>query len=464
MTIRLKPAASPLRPWPMGLPLLRAIEQDPLGTMARLHAKCGDIAHLHILSAHVYYLFRPEWVRQVLVEHQDDFVKDERALEIFQSVHGANVITTEGAVWERQRRMLAPAFSMRHIEACNGLMAAAADEVIQQELPVRSGEAALVDVDRLTTRITMDVILRALFSHRVSADESASVSRSVRALSHQVMREFFWPLRPRPGMPYPGRAEKHRHLAVLRRLIEPQIQQRRNAVATAAGKPSDMLGLFLAARDDQGESAQATLSDEEIYANCVGLFGAGHDTSATALTWWTGLMAIHPQIAARVREEVCAQPQDPVATRSSVVGATLLNATLNKAMRLYPPTGAMFSRRALRNVRIGEMAIARDALVVTPIWSLHRDSRWFPKPEAFRPERFMPDAPGIPRGAFMPFGVGPHFCLGQQFAMLEMAVIAAKLIRHYDFSLDLGTSLPTPMVDLVLKPAMPLRVRFVRRA
>jgi cytochrome P450 len=463
MSSKPHPGPRPVRPWPLGLPLLRAVQRDPLGMMEHLHARQGDTVHLHVLSTHLYYLFRPELVRKVLVDHQADFVKDERILRIFQSVHGPNVITTDGAVWERQRRMLAPAFGIHRIEGYAGLMAEAADESMRLELPARAGDSALVDVDRLTTRITMDVILRALFTYRGSRDEAESVSLAVRALSRQIMREFFWPLRPVPGLPYPGRREKLRNLATLRRLIAPLIEARRNHVRTGGTSGDDMLGLFLAARDVQSEPRQAALSDREIYDNCVGLFGAGHDTSATALTWWMGLMAAHPDVAGQVRGEVCAQVTDDTRDRGQLAEARLLNATLKEAMRLYPPSSATFSRRALRDVRIGDLAIAGGALVVVPIWSLHRDSRWFPDPDAFRPDRFMPGAPAIPRGAFMPFGAGPHFCLGQQFAMVEMAMIAALMIRRFDLSFEPGAALPAPTVDLVLKPATRLRLRFTRR-
>ena len=100
--------------------------------------------------------------------------------------------------------------------------------------------------------------------------------------------------------------------------------------------------------------------------------------------------------------------------------------------------------------------------MLIPIWGLHHDARWFPEPEVFRPERFLPGAPTLPRNAFMPFGIGPHFCLGQQFATIEMALIAARLIRCHSFSLDNGAALPAPKVDLVLKPQQQLKVRFTR--
>ncbi|MDE2279613.1 MAG: cytochrome P450, partial [Xanthomonadaceae bacterium] len=132
-----------------GLPLLQAIRRDPFGFVAQLRARHGDAVKLKVLATSIYYLFRPEAARQVLVNHQDDFVKDQRVLDIMQSVHGANVITTEGTVWERQRRMLTPAFAPKRIAACAALMAAAADECVSRELPSQVGVSALVDVDGL---------------------------------------------------------------------------------------------------------------------------------------------------------------------------------------------------------------------------------------------------------------------------------------------------------------------------
>lgn len=453
-----------IRPWPFGLPLLRAIRRDPLGFAARLRAQHGDVATLKVLSTSVHYLFRPEAARQVLVTHQDDFAKDQRTLDVMQSVHGANVITTEGAVWERQRRMLAPAFAPKRIAACASSMATAADECANRELPAGAGASAIVDVDGLTTRITMDVILRALFSYRYRPEEAAAVSVAVRALSRQLMREFFWPLRPVAWLPYPGRAEKARNLAVIHGLIRARIEARRRDVASDTETGEDILGLMLAARDEQAGASKAALGDAEILDNCVGLFGAGHDTSATALTWWIGLMAAHPEIAAQVRDEVRGLPEGHVAAAKEIAEARLLNATIKEAMRLYPPSAATFSRRALRDVELDGRTIAKGALVIIPIWNLHHDERWFPEPDAFRPERFLPGAPAVPRSAFMPFGIGPHFCLGQQFATVEMALIAAQLIRHHDFSLDRGNALPAPVVDLVLKPRERLQVRFTRLA
>ena len=131
-------------------------------------------------------------------------------------------------------------------------------------------------------------------------------------------------------------------------------------------------------------------------------------------------------------------------------------------MRLYSPSTALFTRVALRDVVIGETPVSKGTLVVIPIWNLHRDARSFAEPDTFRPDRFMPDASAIPRSAYMPFGAGPHFCLGQHFASIEMALIAAHLVQNFDLALEPGAVLPEPFVDVALKPRTPLRVRFTR--
>jgi len=450
-----------MKKWPFGLPLLKAIQRDPLGAAQRLQVEYGDVAGLKILGTRIYYFFRPEAVREILIDHHKDFAKELRQLEIFRAVQGANVITTEGETWERQRRILTQAFTPKRIAEYIPLVAAAADKGIENGLPDQSGQSELIDVDRLMTRITMDVILRVLFSYQGTQEQADAASIAMRSLTRQNMRELFWPFMPPEWMPYPGRRAKMRHLSVIRSLVAAQIHARKSAVGPMSIR-RDVLGMMLTACDEQAGPSGATLSDSEVHDNCVALFGAGHETSATALTWWIGLMAAYPEIAGRVRQEANVSLVNATTPFDAVENLPFLNVTLKEAMRLYPPSTAVFSRSALRDVRIGDADIAKGSLVIIPIWSMHHDKRWFPEPDEFQPERFMPGAPTIPRSAFMPFGAGPHFCLGQQFAMVEMALIAAKLMHLYDVSLESGATLPEAVVDLVLKPKTRLHVRFAR--
>lgn len=445
----------------LGLPLLKEIQADPLAAATRLQHQCGEVAELDILFRRIVYFFAPEAVRQILVDHHDDFEREARLLRIFESFQGRNVLTTEGADWERQRRLLTPAFSPKRMSGYMALMQAAIDHGVREELPAGPGQSASIDVDAFTTRITMDVILRTLFSHASTREETRQASVAIRALSRQSMREVYWALIPPAWFPYPGRAEKMKHLRTLRRLIaghvDARLQRRGEGQVEADPADGDVLDMMLAAGD-----ANARLSTQEILDNCMLLFGAGFDTSASALTWWIGLMATHPDVMAGLRREVDAAFGDNL-DLAAMARLPLLNATIKEAMRIYPPSTALFTRVAKRDLEIGGTAVRKGTLVAAPIWQMHRNERYFANPESFDPRRFLPDAPAIPRGAFMPFGAGPRFCLGQQFASVEIALIAAHLVRHFELALDVGDQLPEPFVDLALKPKTPMKVRFLRR-
>lgn len=451
----------PLRTAPLGIALLSLIQKDPLGAGRRLQRQFGDVARLNILFRRIYYFFNPEAVRQILVDHQDDFTREPRQLKMWQSFQGRNVLTTEGASWERQRRILAPGFSPKRIAGYMGLMSAAVRDCVSSELPTEPGRSITVDVSAFTTRITMDVILRTLFSHPASQAEARAISVCIRALSRQSMRELFWAFIPPKWMPYPGRAAKLKHLRTIDGYIAAHIKARTSG-GRASGSSTDVLGMMLDARDDEAAGGNAMLTSQEIHDNCIVLHGAGFDTSSSALTWWIGLMAAHPEAASRLREELDLAFAGSAALED-IARLPYLNATLKEAIRLYPPSTGLFTRVALRDVTIAGTAVARGTLAVIPVWHLHHDARSFPEPEAFRPERFLPGAPPIARSAYLPFGAGPHFCLGQHFATVEMAVVAAELMRQFDLSLEEGTALPEPFVDLALKPKTPLRVRFTRR-
>ncbi len=445
----------------LGLPLLKEIQSDPLAAASRFHHQYGDVAEFDILFRRIVYFFGPDAIRKILVDHHDDFEREARLLRIFESIHGKNVLTTEGADWERQRRLLAPAFSPKRMSGYMALMQAAIDNCVGEELPANPGQRASIDVDAFTTRITMDVILRTLFSHANSREEANQVSLAIRALSSQSMREFYWALVPPDWLPYPGRAAKLKHLQTLRRLVAAHVDDRvqRRADSRTQNDPAaaDVLDMMLAARDGDGR-----LSTQEVLDNCMLLFSAGFDTSASALTWWIGLMATHPAVMAELRSEVDSAYTNHL-DLAGIARLPLLNATIKEAMRMYPPSTALFTRVAKRDLVIEGTAVRKRTLVAVPIWQMHRNERYFPNPESFAPERFLPDAPAIPRGAFMPFGAGPRFCLGQQFASVEIALVAAHVVRHFELDLESGDELPQPFVDLALKPKTPMKVRFLRR-
>lgn len=447
----------------LGFPLLGPLLKDPLGTVQEFQAKYGDVLHLRILNENYYYLFSPELIRQALVEHTDDFIRHPRPIDVFTQVYGANVLTTEGEAWKRQRRILMPGFLPKKVAGYLELMTAATADNLAAWFPQASAESVVIDVGNFTRKITVDVILRVLFSHKAPDEDAIRALEATLTLEHQGMRELYWPKTPPDWFPYPGRKAKLHAKAALQDLISDQIQARRDG--RSAANDIDYLAMLLSAQDDQAQNqAAASLSDDEVRDNCMVIFAAGHDTTATVLTWWIALMAQHPDCADKVRQEIEQVIGDRNPQAEDLARLTWLNATLKEAMRLYPPAPLLFVRRVTQDIELGEWRIPKGANLTVPVWHVHHDARWYPDPEKFQPERFMPGARELPRGAFLPFGTGPRVCIGQHFATMEMALIAMQLLRHFDIAFSGSQDMPKAKVEMVLKPEHDLMISFTRRA
>ncbi len=441
--------AHPVRWW--GLPSLMAMRRDYLAFVAS-QRRLGDIAGQRVLRERAVDLFSPELVREAMVDHADALIRWERGPEVFEGLMGKSVLVTEGPTWQRQRRMLMQAFTPRRVAGYAALMTEAAAAGLDT---VRPGDVAM---DALFSHLTMDVISRTLFSAPIGTDTAAAAD-AVQVLSETALAEMFWPVTLPDWLPLPGKAAKRHAGKLLHGLLGGHIAAR-NAVGDD-GK-TDLLGMLKALRD---ETTGEALSPQEVYDQCMVSFQAGHETSATALLWWSWLLATHPEIQARVRDEIDAVLAGRVPTADDAATLPYLGATLKEAMRLYPPVAALLTRRLTRDVTLGGVQLpARTLVRVTP-WLLHRDARWWPdEPLAFKPKRFLGDAAhAIPRGAYIPFGLGPRVCLGQHFAVLEMTLIAALLLQRFELA-PAGTEAPKPRMAVTLRPEKGVSLTLTARA
>ena len=440
-----------------GLPALAAMRRDYLDVIAA-HQRLGDLVRQQILNERAVDVFDPELLRQVMVDHADALIRWERGPEVFADGLGQSVLVTEGAVWQRQRRMLMQAFTPKRVAGYAAQMVEAATLGLT---PLRPGDLAM---DGLFSHLAMDVISRTLFSAPISGtiQSTQAAANAVQVLSETALREMFWPMTLPDWLPLPGKAAKRQARRLIQGLIQGHIDERQRH---PDGSKTDLLNMLLLLRDEDSGTA---LSAQEVFDQCVLSFQAGHETTATALLWWSWLMASHPNAQARAAAEIdaCLAGQPPGA--DAMQALPWLTATLKEAMRLFPPVAAMMTRRLTREIELGGVRLpARTLVRVTP-WLLHRDPRWWPRePEAFRPERFMtatedwtPDP--IPRGAYIPFGLGPRVCLGQHFAQLEMTLIAALLLQRFRLS-TLTDTPPTPRLAVTLRPQGGLRLKLEAR-
>lgn len=374
---------------------------------------------------------------------------------MFAELVGQSVLVTEGAAWQRQRRMLMPAFTPRRVAGYADLMAEAAARALDDALPPAMASGG-VDMGLLFSRLTMDAILRTLFGRGMQTD-TREAAEAVQTLASAGFLEMFWPLTLPDWLPLPHKARKRRALRCLRALIGSHIAGH-GSPETEGG--DSMLSALLALRE---ESTGEALSEQEVFDQCMLSFQAGHETSATALLWWSALLARHPRAAARAQEEVdrVLAGRTPVAADAEALPRMV--ATLKEAMRLYPPISALMTRRTTREITIDGVHVPARTLLRLTAHVLHHDARWFDDPEAFRPERFEPGAPPIERGAYVPFGLGERVCLGQHFAMLEMTIAAAMLLQR--FAIEPAPLLALhPRLHVTLRPAEPVRLTLTRRA
>ena len=339
------PIPGPACPW-AGLPLLRAMARDYLGFTAGLQRDHGDLVAMRLGPERSLDLFHPDDVRCALVDHAEHLVRWERGVEVFAQTFGQGLLVAEGEAWRRQRRMLAPGFLPRRVQGYAGLMVDAARGALDAALPADRDEAEQ-PVEALFNALTMDVILRTLFSSR-APEVARAAADATQVLSRAAMQEMFWPVSLPAWLPLPHQIAKRRAGAVLHGLIDAQIAARR-ALPAEQAPSDDLLAMLLAVRDEDGSG----LSAAELHDQCLVMFQAGHETSATALLWWSWLMATHPEAAARARDEVdtVLAGRDP--GPADLAALPWLGATLKEAMRLYPPVAALMSRRVRRPFKIG---------------------------------------------------------------------------------------------------------------
>ena len=450
------PPGPPDRWW--GLPLLREMQRDYLAFEARMHCEHGDLCTLRLGHERAWNLMSPELVREALVGEHAHLIRWERGIAVFSQILGQSVLVTEGETWQRQRRMLMPAFTPRRVAGYATLMAQAGQRVLDRQVPTGQAQAN-VEMDALWSEATMDVILQVLFSHPAEGD-ARQAAEANRTLGETGFREMFWPMTLPDWLPLPGKRTKRAALRTLRSLIQRHIDARRHSDATA-GEVQDLLGMLLSLRD---EDSGAALTPQEVFDQCMVTFQAGHDTTTSGLLWWSWLMATHPEAAQRAADEVDRVLGGAVPTADDVTRLPWLQATLKEALRLYPPAPALMSRRTTTPVTLGGWTVPKGHILRITPWTLHRDEQLFPQADRFRPERFLDGAPPIPKGAWMPFGVGPRVCIGQHFAQMEMALLGAMLLQRHELGVPPDAIAPQPLLHVTLKSAQPIRLTLRRRS
>ena len=226
----------------------------------------------------------------------------------------------------------------------------------------------------------------------------------------------------------------------------------------AADTKHDLVDTLMTASDPE---TGRRMNDEEIIENTLSFVIAGHETTASALTWTLGILAGHPEHQDAIAEEVRRVTGGGVPTPEQVTELDFTTRVASEAMRVYPPAG-MIARRTLRDITLAGTTIPADSTAIVPIYAIHHNPKLWPDPEAFRPERFSPaESEGRSRFAYLPFGAGPRICIGNTFALNEAVAVLAILVSAFRIK-SLGP-LPKPVLRVTMRPVTPLEIVITPR-
>ena len=433
------------------LGILPALARDPLQVFERA-VVLGDVVRLPVPGRHPLFLVAdPAQVRHVVQENHANYRRTPHH-DRLKSVLGEGLVTSEGELWQRQHRLLQPAFRAERIRRFVEIMGAVATELASR-WQAAAGTGQALDIAREMSDLTLDIVVRCMFGQERRGGDAA-ISTAVHEMQTWVS-ERFWSVAPgwTERLPTPANRRFRRALATVDAAVGRIVTER-----LAAGQAGDdLLGMLLLAVGD-GAAVDARQVRDEVMTMML----AGHETSAAALTWVWHLLAYHPQIADAVRDEVTQVLEGRSVPNADDLGRLdLTRAVIQEAMRLYPPIG-WFGRLAAGPDRIGGHDIPAGAILLLSPWIVQRDPRFWPDPERFDPARFMPGTRTKPY-TYFPFGGGPRSCLGTHFAMTEMLVALAVLVpavrlRH-------ASDAPVrPHLLVTLRPADGLPMHVARRA
>jgi len=435
-----------------GLTLARRLTTRTLEMMTDLARNYGDLAYFRIGLYQVYSVNHPALVREVLVTKAKQFPKTARSTRLLSRFDGRGLAVSDGAFWLRQRRLVQPAFHTRRL----GRYAEVVVEFTRSRME-RWRPGAIYNVADEMTHLAIDVMVKALFDVEVGGQVD-QLRDAVGIFSEALFREISAPFVLPDWLPLPAKRRKRWAIQTVDTLIRDIIRARR----AAREDRGDLLSMLLLAVDDAGKDAGMT--DEQARDEAVTLFRSGHDTTAAGLAWVWYLLARHPEVEARLLREVDAVLQSRPATYADLPQLHYTEMVVKEALRLYPPIWALFGRETNTEVGLGGFVLPRRAQVLILPWGIHRNPRFFQDAEAFDPGRFGPDRIGaLTPDAYIPFGLGPHVCIGAGFATMQMVLTVATVLQRFRWTLAPEQGPVEPEPHVAIRPKGGLRMVPSRR-
>jgi cytochrome P450 len=404
----------------------------------------------------VFMVNEPKWVRHVLVENPNNFPKHELMHNLLEPLLGVSIFTTNGEVWERQRRLVDQAFTPAMVQTVFPEMRSAVSSMLERLDKVADGRSQEIDVEM--TYVTADVMFRAILSEPLTASDARKIYESFldfqkyaqRASLLMMYRLWAWPMRFACKKP----AQR------IRQILAKIIARRYELVAQPnAFSPNDILsGLLKAVDPVQGDKFDYMETVDQV---CM-LFLAGHETSASTLAWSLYLLSRSPGIQDRIVEEIREHAPDGELTFAVVRKLRLVSNVFRESLRLYPPVG-FFVRTSSLEAKMRDKNIPAGSSVLISPWLIHRHRSLWDRSDEFYPDRFdTTEGKESSKCAYIPFSAGPRVCVGKAFATQEAHLILASIVQRYRIDPVLDHE-PKPIGRVTVRSDNGIQVRITRR-
>lgn len=415
---------------------------DPIRLFEYLHRTYGKVAHYRFMGTPIVFVNEPEYIREVLVTQAASFVK-ERTVRRMKILLGEGLITSDDPIHIRQRRIAAPAFHRQRI-------AAYADRIVEiaaaQSSHWQPGQQ--IDIASASMALSLEIVARTLFDTEVTAE--------IRAINDEVnsIMEIYNLLIALPRLesylhlPLPVVLRFRRSKAKLDAIVNRLIVEHREAGVDKG----DLLSMLLRSTDDQADAAghYTGMSNDQVRDEALTIFLAGYETIANALTWTWYLLSQHPEIEAKMHEELDSVLGGRAATLDDYPNLRYTEQVLAESMRLYPPAWAM-GRMSTQPVQLGPYLLPPGSHIFMSQYIMGRTAEYFPDPLRFDPERFTPEAKAArPKYTYFPFGGGSRQCIGESFAWMEGTLSLATIAQRWTMRF-------IPAYPIVLQPKITLR-------
>ncbi|MBE9127602.1 MULTISPECIES: cytochrome P450 [unclassified Coleofasciculus] len=409
---------------------------DPLGFLTQCARDYGGIVPLRLGLTQACLISNPDYIEEVL-KNQDTFIKS-RGFRALRSLLGEGLLTSEGETWFRQRRLVQPVFHQKRIAGYGEVMVAYAEGLLDSW---QDGETRDVHDDMM--RLTLNIVMKTIFNQDVTEGDAKNVAQAL-----DVAMDWFESKRKQNFLflewfPRPENIRYRNAIQKMDETIYSLINQRRNSTEEVG----DLLSMLMQARDEEDNSQ---MSDKQLRDEVATLMLAGHETTANALSWTWMLLSQHPEVQAKLQDELQAVLGGRSPTIADLPHLQYTSRVIKESMRLYPPV-ALLGREAVKDCEIGGYGVPEGCLILISQWVMHRDSHYFEEAEVFKPERWANDLEKqLPRGVYIPFGDGPRICIGKGFALMEATLLLATIAQTYQLEL-------VPNHPIELQPSITLR-------